>query len=137
MRVLPMLILATAMAPVCAARLDVEVSNVRNAEGEVRLLLFDKAEGFRKEAASRAVLALPAAVGSLRAAFDGLPPGRYAVIAYHDENANGRLDLVLGMIPAEGYGLSNAPEVFGPPSFEQAAFELDETGGQVAIRLGY
>src|SRR3546814_5617415 len=56
--------------------------------------------------------------------FKDLPPGRYAVLAYHDENGNGELDRRFGMIPTEGYGLSNNPKVMGPPSFEDSAFEV-------------
>lgn len=137
MRGLSVLFLLAAIAPAFAASLDIEVGGMRSAEGQVKLMLFDKAEGFRKEDQSREVLAVPAQTGSLQAAFKELPPGRYAVIAYHDENANGKLDLRFGMIPAEGYGLSNNPEVLGPPSFEHAAFDLDETGKRIEIRLGY
>ncbi len=137
MRRLSTLFLLPAIAPAFAASLDIEASGVRNTEGQVKFMLFDKAEGFRKEAASREVLAVPAQTGALQAVFKDLPPGRYAVIAYHDENANGRLDLRFGMIPAEGYGLSNNPEVMGPPSFEHAAFELGEGGRRIEIRLDY
>lgn len=137
MRGLSVLFLLAAIAPAFAASLDIEVGGMRSAEGQVKLMLFDKAEGFRKEDQSREVLAVPAQTGSLQAAFKELPPGRYAVIAYHDENANGKLDLRFGMIPTEGYGLSNNPEVLGPPSFEHAAFDLDETGKRIEIRQGY
>jgi Uncharacterized protein conserved in bacteria len=137
MRTRSSLFLLAAITPAAAASLGIEVSGVRNAEGQVKLMLFDKAEGFRKEAASREVLAVPAQTGTVQAAFKDLSPGRYAVIAYHDEDADGKLDLRFGMIPAEGYGLSNNPEVVGPPSFEHAAFELDETGKRLEIRLDY
>lgn len=61
--------------------------------------------------------------GELRVEFDGLPPGRYAIMAYRDEDGNGELDRRFGMFPAEGYGLSNDPSVSGPPAFEDSAFE--------------
>ncbi|MEW6133380.1 MAG: DUF2141 domain-containing protein [Pseudomonadota bacterium] len=137
MRTRSSLFLLAAIAPAAAASLDIEVSGVRNAEGQVKFMLFDRAEGFRKETASREVLAVPAQTGTVQAAFRGLSPGRYAVIAYHDEDADGKLDLRFGMIPAEGYGLSNNPEVLGPPSFEHAAFDLDEAGRRIEIRLDY
>jgi uncharacterized protein (DUF2141 family) len=137
MRRLSTLFLLSAIAPAFAASFDIEASGVRSAEGQVKFMLFDKAEGFRKEAASREVLAVPAQTGAMQAAFKDLPPGRYAVIAYHDENANGKLDLRFGMIPVEAYGISNNPEVLGPPSFEQAAVQLDETTPPIAIKLSY
>lgn len=137
MRVLSLFAILSVSASAWAADLNIDISGAKSAEGQLKLMLFDKADGFRKEASSRAVLAIPTAAGNQQAAFKDLPPGRYAVIAYHDENANGKLDLRFGMIPAEGYGLSNNPEVMGPPSFEHAAFELDEAGRRIEIRLDY
>jgi uncharacterized protein (DUF2141 family) len=137
MRMLSLFAVLSVSASAWAADLNIDVSGVKSAEGQIKLMLFDKTEGFRKEASSREVLAIPAAVGNQQAVFKDLPPGRYAAIAYHDENANGKLDLRFGMIPAEGYGLSNNPEVFGPPSFEHASFELDDAGTRIEIRLAY
>lgn len=137
MRIPALLILLSTLAAAQAADLKVVVHGVRGAEGQIKLMLFDKAEGFRKEASSREVLAVPAKAGSMEAVFNNLPSGRYAVIAYHDENNNSMLDLRLGMFPKEGYGLSNNPKVMGPPSFKDSAFILPEPGQQVEIHLDY
>lgn len=120
-----------------AAELEVEVGGVRSADGQVKLMLFDRAEGFRKEDKSREVLALPAAVGTVSGVFRDLPPGRYAIVTYHDEDGDGKLNLRFGMFPREGYGLSNNPSVSGPPAFQDAAFDLPETGAKLAIQLAY
>ncbi len=120
-----------------AADLEVSVEGVRDAAGQVKVMLFDREEGFRKEDKARQVLALPAAAGQVAGAFKALPAGRYAVIAYHDENGDGRLNLRFGMFPKEGYGLSNNPKISGPPRFRDAAFDLAEAGGAVSIRLDY
>jgi uncharacterized protein (DUF2141 family) len=124
-----------------AADLTVAVQEVRGGEGQVKLMLFEREEGFRKEDKARAVLALPAVAGMVNGVFRDLPPGRYAVIAYHDENGNGKLDLRFGMFPKEGYGLSNNPKLSGPPKFKDAAFEVTQTGNpaenRIAIQLGY
>jgi uncharacterized protein (DUF2141 family) len=129
--------LAALAAPALAADLEVAVSEVRGGEGQVKLMLFEREEGFRKEDKARQVLALPAAAGTVTGVFRQLLPGRYAVIAYHDENGNGKLDLRFGMFPKEGYGLSNNPELSGPPKFKNAAFEVTEAGSRIVIRLGY
>lgn len=120
-----------------AAELEVEVGGVRSADGQVKLMLFDRAEGFRKEDKSREVLALPAAVGTVRGVIRDLPPGRYAIVTYHDEDGDGKLNLRFGMFPREGYGLSNNPSVSGPPAFHDAAFDVPETGAKLAIQLAY
>ena len=120
-----------------AAELEVDVTGVRSAEGQVKLMLFDRAEGFRKEDKSREVLALPAKVGTVRGVFGALPPGRYAIVSYHDEDGDGKLKLRFGMFPREGYGLSNNPSVSGPPAFQDAAFDVSETNAKLAIELKY
>ncbi len=54
-----------------------------------------------------------------------LPPGRYAVAAYLDNNRNGRQDKNFLGVPMEAYGFSNDVRgTFGPPDFSAAAFEV-------------
>lgn len=65
-----------------------------------------------------------------------LPPGRYAVMAYHDRNANGRLDTLPIGLPTEPYGFSNNSRgAFGPAAWSSAVFSLGEDGAQQVIRL--
>ncbi len=130
-------VLSFPTAPAAAADLGVAVENVRDGQGQVKLMLFDRDEGFRKEDKARQILALPAGAGTVSGVFPGLSPGRYAVIAYHDENGDGKLNLRFGMFPKEGYGLSNNPKLSGPPKFADAAFDVPETGRRIDIRLGY
>lgn len=120
-----------------AADLNVAVESVRSGKGQVKLMLFDREEGFRKEDQARQVLAVPSQAGSVISVFRDLPPGHYAVIAYHDENANDKLDLRFGMFPKEGYGLSNHYVPSGPPKFKAAAVEVTASGASSVIRLAY
>ncbi|MBU1665858.1 MAG: DUF2141 domain-containing protein [Gammaproteobacteria bacterium] len=132
---LTLAVLTTAQAG--AGDLTVAVNGIRSGEGEIRLMLFDREEGFRKEDKARQKLALPAVAGTVNAVFPGLPAGRYAVMVYHDENGNGKLDLRFGMFPKEGYGLSTNPKPLGPPKFKDAAFEVADTDSRIDIRLDY
>lgn len=120
-----------------AAELNVAVESVRSGKGQVKLMLFEREEGFRKEDQARQVMVLPAKKGSVIGSFRDLTPGRYAVIAYHDENANEKLDLRFGMFPKEGYGLSNNYVPSGPPKFKAAAMDVPNTGASSVIRLAY
>ena len=129
--------LAALASPGYSADLEVAVHAVRGGEGRVKLMLFEHEEGFRKEDKARQVLTLPAAAGTVTSVFRDLPPGRYAVIAYHDENGDGKLNLRFGMFPIEGRGLSNNPKLFGPPRFKDGAFELPEQGRRIDIDLTY
>jgi uncharacterized protein (DUF2141 family) len=123
--------------PAFAADLNVTVSAVRAGSGEIRLALFEREQGFRKEDQARQRLALAAKAGSVQGVFRDLPPGRYAVMAYHDENGDGQLNLRFGMFPKEGYGLSNNPKISGPPKFKDAALDLPEAGAHIDILLKY
>ena len=120
-----------------AADLEVAVEQVSGSNGKIKLMLFDREEGFRKEDKARQVLTLPVAGGTVSGVFRALPPGRYAVIAYHDENSDGQLNRRFGMFPTEGYGLSNNNKPSGPPKFKDAAFEVSEGGNRIDIRLAY
>jgi len=70
--------------------------------------------------------------------FSGVEPGRYAIALLHDENANGKADRVLGMMPKEGFGFSRDAGVhMGPPKFESAAFDFDGETTSQTIRMRY
>ena len=107
-----------------AADLSVSIAGVRDAAQSVRVALYADADTFRHEQKAVQVLTIPAQEGDVSGIFKNIPAGRYAVLAYHDENGNQKLDLFLGMIPTEGWGLSNDPTVIGPPSFEDSDFEV-------------
>ena len=122
------LILASGSA--LAAEVQVVVRGVKHDQGAVKTALYSDPATFRKEDKALAVQGQPAKAGEMVFTFSGVAPGRYAVVVYHDENGNGQMDRFLGMIPTEGYGLSNNPEVSGPPQFEPSAF--DARDGEVA-----
>lgn len=137
---LAMTCLLAAFGPAAAAEesaLEVELAGVKDARGQVRVGIYADAKTFRKEAQALAVKTAPAAPGAVRVRFDALPPGRYAIMAYHDEDGNGELNRRLGMFPTEGYGLSNNPQVMGPPAFEDSAFALPRTDGPLRIEMRY
>ncbi|MEW5728862.1 MAG: DUF2141 domain-containing protein [Pseudomonadota bacterium] len=129
------LALATlACAPARAAELELAVRGIAHDKGNLRMAVYADAESFRKEPRARVVKVRPTRSGELDERIE-LPPGRYAVIVYHDENGNGDMDRFLGMIPTEGYGLSNNPEVSGPPRFEECSFDLvDSLRGGIDLR---
>lgn len=96
-----------------------------DAGGVLRVALCGSAVAYGKEQGciSRTVDANGSVV---EVRFEGVAPGKYAIKAYHDINANGRLDTNFMGIPKEPYGFGNdAMGTFGPPSYEQAAVKVD------------
>lgn len=117
-----MLISGTAVAE--DHTLTVNISGVRGDRGQVQVELYNTPETFRKSAKALRVIQVPAQKDGVTVKFEGLVPGRYAILAFHDEDENGEMNKRFGMIPTEGYALSNDPQVFGPPAFKDSAFEV-------------
>ena len=64
----------------------------------------------------------------------GIPPGKYALVCFHDENNNGKFDQDMLGLPKEGYCFSNNVKPrFSAPSFDQSAF--DYKGGDQTISI--
>jgi len=140
----PLIALATSMllaTPIAAAgaELNVTIKNVRNAAGMVYVAVYDSDSTFLKIERARAQMRAPAAKGEVVFTIRDLPPGRYAVTAYHDENNNGKLDKNWMGVPTEGYGFSNDVKAgLGPPKFNQAAFAFDKDSEKaVSFSLKY
>ena len=111
--------------PVLAAELAIEVRGIRSGDGRLFVAVHGPENSAKFPSADGVVAGLHqrARAGTLRFVLRDLPPGRYAVNAFHDENDNGELDTNLVGIPTEGYGFANDPSVvFGlrtsrrPPS---------------------
>jgi uncharacterized protein (DUF2141 family) len=129
---------ASALTAAQAADLTVIVSGVRNATGSVSAGIFNSTSSFAKASEAFASFRIKATPGSVGFTVHDLPPGRYAVTAYHDENANGRLDFDPTGVPTEGYGVSNgARNPLAPPEFAKAAFELRDQNKSVAVNIDY
>ena len=127
-------------SPAAAADLAVEVNGVRSDKGKVYVAVHAAVDGVEFPASAGMIAGgwNLARAGGLRVVFRGLPPARYAVNAFHDENGNGDLDTNVLGIPLEGYGFANdAKGVMGPPSFGDASVSLTEAGAAVAFTIGY
>jgi uncharacterized protein (DUF2141 family) len=88
--------------------------------------------------AGRALRVEAAAIrdGQATCVFAGVPHGRYAVQAYHDENGNRRLDRNFLGIPSEPYGFSNnARNAMRAPTYDEAAFTLVAGAMTLDIRV--
>jgi uncharacterized protein (DUF2141 family) len=78
----------------------------------------------------------PAQVGETTVTVADVPPGVYAVQAYHDINDNGRLDQGAFGRPQEGLAFSNdAPLGLHGPNFDRAAITHGEDPQTLRLRL--
>ena len=121
---------AATASPTTAA-ISVIVENVQTSDGTVNIGLCDKGLSrdtcpYDKE--------VQASAGFIEATFENIPPGSYAVVAYHDVNGNGQFDRVLG-IPREPYALSGQAAKKMVPSFSDAVLPMRTGENAVVIRL--
>ena len=124
-----------ASAAASAGTLQVKVEGVASGKGTLRVAVCDEAT-FLKKCALGAVA--PAKTGTVTVDVPNVPAGSWAVMAYHDENGNAKLDRNQMGIPTEGYGFSNgATAKFGPPEFKQTALAVGAAPVVAAINLQY
>jgi uncharacterized protein (DUF2141 family) len=100
-------------------RLDIEILELRNNNGNIMLQLFDSTQ--------KVLIQEKCTIKDHKSSFSvpDLSPGKYAVRYYHDENMNGKMETNLVGKPTEGYGFSNnVTGKFGPPPFEKWLFEV-------------
>ncbi len=104
--------------------ITVSMDNVLNDRGHV-LVGLHTAETFMK---AKGIQSAKAEIkdGKISVSFTDLEPGEYAIMVVHDENDNERMDMDMNNMPKESYGMSNNPMLYGPPTFNDAKFELTE-----------
>jgi uncharacterized protein (DUF2141 family) len=116
-----------------AAELAVAVKGVRSDKGMIMAQLL-KADAAKKEAVQASTTMRPAKNGDIELLFGDLAAGEYAVMLFHDENGNQKMDNNLVGIPTEGYGFSNeAKGRFGPPKFSEMKVIIGAAGRVVTI----
>lgn len=112
--------------------ITVSLVNALNNTGTVYFALFNK-ENFRQQPlrAKSAIIKN----GLSTVVFKNVPAGTYAIICFHDENENKRMDFQENGMPLENYGTSNNPMNFGPPQFDSSKFEV--TNKDVTLEIKF
>jgi uncharacterized protein (DUF2141 family) len=121
-----------------AADLTVNVDAIRNDHGRVYVTLFNGAATWLDDKHTTLDDNVPAQPGRVAVTFHNVPPGRYAVVVFHDENGNKVMDYDLLGLPTEGFAFSNQARPFlSAPSFERCAFDLGSQNATIAIKMIY
>jgi len=103
--------------------LEVSMAGFENNDGKVLVGLYNTEGDFLEkiyQGTSSEIVNNKATV-----TFSDVPDGVYAISCFHDEDDNGKFNMLFGFIPTESFGTSNnAPAMFGPPKWEDAKFEV-------------
>lgn len=135
MALLPLAVIGSAPAPE-PVRLEISLSGLRSANGDVRLCVWHGPTKFPGNKCGGEQIVVRAEQPAVMVSVP-LAPGDYAVSLIHDENGNGKLDTNFLGIPTEGVGFSKNPKLsFGPPTYVASRFDV--TGDTVEpIRMKY
>jgi uncharacterized protein (DUF2141 family) len=125
-----------ATTPTCT--LIVHVDGFRNQKGDAGLSIFNSPDGWPENNDKSFLHGGHPFSGTGTTITLQVPPGRYALVALHDENSNHKLDRNMFNIPKEGFGFSNNPKVFlSAPSFDTAAMQVACPTTETTIHLIY
>lgn len=122
--------------PAAARVLDVRIADIP-ATGDIHVFVYTSPKDFPKEAAAAVHTRYPVTdreQKSLKVQIEVPDAPQYALVAYQDEDGNGKMNRFLGMIPQEPYGLSQNPRLFGKPRFSDAAI-TPVAGNAIIIHL--
>lgn len=115
--------------------IEVVVSGIRSSQGLIHVDVCPEAR-FLNSCPYTAEL--PAQPGTMTVTLRGVPPGRYAVQAFHDANANHEVDQNFIGIPKEGIGFSNdAMAHLMKPKWKVAAFDHGTESQRIPVTLRY
>lgn len=113
--------------------ITITIDNVLNNEGKV-LVSLHTSDTFMKGAG---IQNLESTIenGKVSFTFKNVANGSYAIMALHDANDNKKMDFETNGMPKESYGMSGNEMSFGPPSFVDAKFEVNDEDLTFAIRF--
>ena len=110
--------------------------NVEHGDGYIDVKIYDSKESFLDEELAIESVRKRVQKGEVVVPLSKIHEGKIAIVAYHDEDSDGKLKTGLFWRPKEGFAFSNNYQPKGPPSFEKAAIILVH-GEPVVIELNY
>ena len=116
---------------------DIDLSGLRSQRGTLHVCLTRRPAHFPDCKSDPAALRSSAAASTHHLHIEHVPPGRYAIADFHDENSNRNLDKFAG-IPKEGFAFSRNPSIkFRAPRFEEVVVVLAPGSNQARLKMHY
>ncbi len=104
--------------------MTIDVSGLKSDLGRVQLGLYSNEVTYTSEEVFESA-SLEIKSGRSQWLISDLPAGEYAIKSFHDENADGKMNLNMMGLPDENYAFSGKVKSrFGPPKFKEAKVSL-------------
>ncbi|MDX8341147.1 DUF2141 domain-containing protein [Draconibacterium sp. IB214405] len=117
--------------------LIVTVPNINPLKGEIQVSVYDNDESFLKENEEYKIYRFKVEEAKGSFVINDLPEKEYALIIYHDENDNKKMDKSIIGMPKEGYGFSkNVKPGLSRPDFKDCSILLNKDV-ETEIKLMY
>jgi uncharacterized protein (DUF2141 family) len=119
--------------------INVVAEGLRSGDGLLALTVYaDIPSKFLAKKGSLYVGRVNASAGTTRSCIFLPRTGVYAIVLYHDANANEKFDRTMIGLPAEGFGFTNnPPTIAGLPSFRSVRLNVPRTGLTTRIQMKY
>ncbi len=119
--------------------ISVIADGLRNGDGQLAVTLYaDDSKRFLAKHGSLYVGRIDVEAGTTRGCIFVPDAGVYAIVLYHDQNANQKFDRNILGLPTEGYGFSNNPSTFaGLPAFRSVRLNISRTGLVTRVHMKY
>ncbi|SPH24165.1 hypothetical protein DEA8626_03214 [Defluviimonas aquaemixtae] len=119
-----------------AGGIELFVTGFSSDAGMARIVLMEGEAGYRGEMPVTRVASVPIRDGRAEWTADDIAPGRYALIAHHDKDADDDLNRPFLGLPQEPYGYSNgAWTSMGLPAWDAVAFDVGAAPARPSIHL--
>lgn len=139
MRQTILLLLCLLWLPASAAEINLRIQGFQNDEGRLRFSMFSMAERDKFPMhPEQASYILDTEIKNRRAEIKltGIEPGSYAIIVFHDQNGNSKMDHKWYGPPSESLGYYRHYTLrMLPPDFEAVMFNLPDSGMNMQINL--
>jgi len=120
-------------------QVEMEITNLRNNKGCIRVGIFDSEKGFKDEKAIHEFVFSKAEVnnGKIFVRFTW-KEGRYGFAILDDENEDGKMNYNFLGAPLEGYGFSNyIHSGISKPSFSDFVVNIKVGNNRVKVKMQY
>ena len=118
---------------------EMEITNIQNAKGCIRVAIFRSDEDFKKEIPVKEFVFNKVGIknGKMTVKFEW-KEGRYGFALLDDENEDGKMNYNFLGVPKEGYGFSNYEHTgLTKPSFSNFAVDIKHGLNKVKVNMQY